>query len=193
MAGAHALRTSGLGLGFFAVAAVFWRNGLSTWMWLLLVCDGFGWPHLARAQACPPSVSLLMLDIDHFKSINDRHGHTAGDEAIGRIGAIIRTCLREGDIAGRYGGNEFGVVLNVDAAITARVAERIRSGVHAAVFEHTPALRCTPSIGIAQLDDETRDARKWIRQADAALYGAKLRGRNHAVSAVLGELDGSAA
>lgn len=123
--------------------------------------------------------SLLMIDIDHFKEINDRYGHTVGDEVIGRVGAIIRRSLRDGDIAGRYGGDEFGVLLNgINPWVAAQVAERIRASVHAATFEHAGDLRCTLSIGIAQADNEVRDARDWIRLADAALYNAKLCGRN---------------
>jgi diguanylate cyclase len=127
--------------------------------------------------------SLLMIDIDHFKQINDRYGHTVGDEVIGRIGAIIRRNMREGDIAGRYGGDEFGVVLSgVDGTTAAQIAERIRASIHAAGFEHALDLRCTLSIGIAQSGEGARDARAWVRQADAALYNAKLRGRNQLAS-----------
>jgi diguanylate cyclase len=128
--------------------------------------------------------SLLMLDIDHFKQINDYYGHVVGDEVIGRVGAIIRRSMREGDIAGRYGGDEFGVVLNgVNAMMAAQIAERIRASVHAATFEQAEDLRCTLSIGIAQADEGMRGAREWIRQADAALYDAKTRGRNQLASA----------
>ncbi len=139
--------------------------------------------------------SLLMIDIDHFKQINDRYGHTVGDEVIGRIGAIIRRNMREGDIAGRYGGDEFGVVLNgVDAATAVQIAERIRASIHAAGFEHAAELHCTLSIGIAQSGEGARDARAWVRQADAALYNAKLRGRNQLASnADAWRLDASAA
>lgn len=130
-----------------------------------------------RTSGC--SASLLMMDIDHFKQINDYYGHTIGDEVIGRVGAIIRRSMREGDIAGRYGGDEFGVVLNgVNAATAAQIAERIRASVHAATFEQAEDLRCTLSIGIAEAAADMRNAREWIRQADAALYDAKTRGRN---------------
>lgn len=130
------------------------------------------------------SASLLMMDIDHFKQINDYYGHVIGDEVIGRVGAIIRRSMREGDIAGRYGGDEFGVVLNgVTAAVAAQVAERIRASVHAATFEQAEDLRCTLSIGIAQADESVRNAREWIRNADSALYDAKSHGRNRLASA----------
>ncbi|HET7557668.1 MAG TPA: diguanylate cyclase [Rhodanobacteraceae bacterium] len=129
-------------------------------------------------------VSLLMIDIDHFKQINDYYGHVVGDDVIGRVGAIIRRSMREGDIAGRYGGDEFGVVLNgVSAAMAAQVAERIRASVHAASFEQAEDLRCTLSIGIAEADGRVASAREWIRQADAALYDAKTQGRNRLASA----------
>lgn len=125
------------------------------------------------------SASLLLIDIDHFKQINDLHGHTVGDEVIGRIGAIIRRSMREGDIAGRYGGDEFGVVLNgVSATMAAQIGERIRASVHAASFEQATDLRCTLSIGIAQADENIHNTREWIKRADEALYNAKLQGRN---------------
>jgi diguanylate cyclase len=150
---------------------------------------------LASCRTNNGVASLLMIDIDHFKQINDRYGHTVGDEVIGRIGAIIRRNMREGDIAGRYGGDEFGVVLNgVDAVTAAQIAERIRSSIHAAGFEHAADLHCTLSIGIAQSGEGARDARAWVRQADAALYNAKLRGRNQLASnADAWRLDASAA
>ncbi|MBS0432073.1 MAG: diguanylate cyclase [Proteobacteria bacterium] len=138
---------------------------------------------LAAGNGSGGVATLLMIDIDHFKQINDRYGHTVGDEVIGRIGAIIRRNMREGDIAGRYGGDEFGVVLNgVDAATAALIAERIRVGINAAGFDHAADLRCTLSIGIAQSGEGARDVRTWVRQADAALYNAKLRGRNQLAS-----------
>ncbi|MGA8278288.1 MAG: diguanylate cyclase [Rhodanobacteraceae bacterium] len=130
------------------------------------------------------SASLLMIDIDHFKGVNDRYGHTVGDEVIRRIGAVIRRCLRECDVAGRYGGDEFGIVLSgADAATAGAIAERIRAGVAAAGFEHAADLCCTLSIGIAQISHDTCSARDWVAQADAAMYGAKLAGRNRLAAA----------
>lgn len=138
---------------------------------------------LENLRADGRGASLLMIDIDHFKQINDYYGHILGDEVIGRVGAIIRRSMREGDIAGRYGGDEFGVVLNgVNAATAAQIAERIRASVHAATFEQAEDLRCTLSIGIAEANASMRNTREWICQADAALYDAKTRGRNRLAS-----------
>lgn len=131
-----------------------------------------------------PTASLLMLDIDNFKQVNDHYGHIVGDEVIVRIGRIIRRNMRDGDIAGRYGGDEFAIVLNgLDLQSAANVAERIRTSVHMAPFEHAADLRCTVSIGIASLQPEMRNAREWIRQADSALYKAKLLGRDQVFAA----------
>jgi diguanylate cyclase len=136
----------------------------------------------ARGEA--HAASLLMLDIDNFKQINDQYGHVVGDEVIVRIGQIIRRNMRNADIAGRYGGDEFGIVLyGVDLQGASNVAERIRTSVHMAAFEHAGELRCTVSIGIASLQPEMHSARDWIRQADAALYKAKLLGRDQLFAA----------
>lgn len=130
------------------------------------------------------AASLLMLDIDNFKQINDEHGHVVGDEVIARIGQVIRRNMRSEDIAGRYGGDEFAIVLDgVDVQGAANVAERIRTSVHMVAFEHAGNLHCTVSIGIASLQPGVRDAREWIRQADAALYKAKLLGRDQLFAA----------
>lgn len=324
----HGLRTLGLGLGFFPVAAVFWQNGEPSLLWALLLLNGFAWPHLARwlavrsttpvqaeyrnllvdslmggvwvalmrfnllpsvalltmlamdklsvggprlllrglllqgiacaltaaangwalaahtdvtvmlatlpfmvlyplaistvmhalarqvrrqnhqlarisstdglsdllnrgaweeavaatLQRCRHSgarASLLMIDIDGFKHINDRHGHPAGDAVIGRVGAIIRRCMRDTDRAGRYGGDEFGVLLDrADTGAALAIAERIRASVATAVFEQAEGMHCTLSIGVAEITPQIHDARGWIKRADDALYRAKIDGRN---------------
>ncbi|HEY8230852.1 MAG TPA: GGDEF domain-containing protein, partial [Rhodanobacteraceae bacterium] len=91
---------------------------------------------------------------------------------------------REGDLAGRYGGDEFAVVLcGIDMHAAATVAERIRSGVACSLFERAPGLRCTLSIGLARSPTTTNSTREWVKDADAALYRAKLAGRNRFVVA----------
>lgn len=135
-------------------------------------------------DGCNRQAALLLIDIDHFKQVNDRYGHTVGDEVIRRMGAIIRGSLREGDVAGRYGGDEFGVLLaGATLEMADRVAERIRTGVASATFDSAPGLACTVSIGVAAGGSLARAPRDWIAQADKALYRAKMTGRNRAACA----------
>jgi diguanylate cyclase (GGDEF)-like protein len=125
----------------------------------------------------------MMLDIDHFKSINDRHGHLIGDEVIQNVAALLHAALREQDIPGRYGGDEFGVLLpDTDLAGAAAIAERIRSQIAAADMQSAAGVRCGVSIGIALADGPGDDVRQWIARADRALYRAKAQGRNRIVA-----------
>ena len=127
-------------------------------------------------------VSLLMLDIDHFKRINDSFGHPAGDEVIRGIGALLRLSMREFDVAGRYGGEEFGIILPETGFAGAKViAERIRKAIEAAVMVESEDIRCTVSIGAATADQGTADHGEWIARADRALYRAKQLGRDRTV------------
>jgi len=128
--------------------------------------------------------AVVMLDIDHFKSINDRYGHAGGDAAIRSMAAVIRGNLRAGDVAGRLGGEEFALLLPeiaLDAALA--VAERIRAATESLVVEHDGCrISFTASAGVAALRaGTTLDA--WVARADAALYQAKLGGRNRVVAA----------
>ncbi|MGH8215577.1 MAG: diguanylate cyclase [Rhodanobacteraceae bacterium] len=140
------------------------------------------WEEAVAASTTQPQAAdaaMLLIDIDHFKRVNDQHGHAAGDEVVRRVGAIIRRNLRKGDLAGRYGGDEFVVMLDgakIEAA--ERVAERIRSGVACSLLENAPGLRCTVSIGVAQGSAAYHSIADWVKEADAALYRAKLAGRN---------------
>ena len=123
-------------------------------------------------------LALLMLDIDHFKSINDQHGHPAGDEVIRSVAVILRASLREEDVPGRYGGEEFGILLpDTPAAGAEVIAERIRRRIEGAALTKS-GLRATVSIGIAELGPQDIDYTVGISHADRALYAAKERGRN---------------
>ncbi|VUD59031.1 putative diguanylate cyclase AdrA [Thalassocella blandensis] len=129
------------------------------------------------------STSLIMFDIDHFKAINDNYGHPAGDEVIRETARILKENLREIDIAGRYGGEEFAVVLvNTNAEGAQTVAERIRTQVAAStVFYEDLSMNYTISLGIAELSSSMSDKTQWIDCADKALYQAKHGGRNNSV------------
>ncbi|HZP67317.1 MAG TPA: diguanylate cyclase [Rudaea sp.] len=138
---------------------------------------------LRRYERAGQVATLMMIDIDEFKSINDRYGHTAGDEVIRAVAATVRDSTRDIDICGRYGGDEFGVVLvNTSAACARLVGERVRSRVAALRFAHMPALRCSTSIGMAEVNRQLTDVRAWMKLADIALYRAKARGRNRVVA-----------
>lgn len=125
------------------------------------------------------SGSLLMLDIDDVKSINDRHGFPAGDEVIRSVSAILRNSLREQDVPGRYGGEEFAVLLpGADATRAEAIAEHVRGRVEWAVLERSARVRGTVCVGFAEFRTQHRDYRDWISCADLALRAAKARGRN---------------
>ena len=126
-------------------------------------------------------LSVLMLDIDHFKDFNDRHGHPAGDEALRAFANTLRACMRDGDIAARYGGEEFAVYLpGIDHASALGIAERIRSRTEAMIVSLAPGLtdRLTISAGVATAPDHGQDRVTLLRLADQALYLAKTSGRN---------------
>lgn len=129
---------------------------------------------------------LLLIDIDYFKSINDRFGHAVGDEVIRAVATVIRDSIRSIDNAGRFGGDEFGIVL-VDSHYkqAQHVAERIRRGVEAIGLPDTPALACSVSIGIAEAVDGHGVLRDWLAEADSALYRAKRAGRNRTAGPVV--------
>jgi diguanylate cyclase (GGDEF)-like protein len=125
-------------------------------------------------------LSAIALDLDHFKSINDTHGHEAGDRVISET---VRACVRRArqtDIAGRLGGEEFAFILpHTDRAAATEVAEQMRETIESLGVEHgSKSLRVTASFGIAALDHATRDVEELLRKADAALYEAKAAGRN---------------
>ncbi|MFV1983513.1 MAG: diguanylate cyclase [Thiohalomonadales bacterium] len=125
--------------------------------------------------------SLLIFDIDHFKKVNDVHGHTAGDEIIRVTAKTLLDSTRTTDICGRYGGEEFVVILiNTNAENAFILAERIRERISALQinFEET-IIPFTVSLGIAELNADIKDHTQWIEYADKALYQAKESGRNN--------------
>ncbi|HEX7112774.1 MAG TPA: diguanylate cyclase [Mizugakiibacter sp.] len=144
----------------------------------------------ADARQSRRPLGLLFLDLDHFKRINDSHGHAAGDDCLIAVAGAIQAELRELDWLGRYGGEEFLVVLPDAAALTARiVAERIRlRATELRVAADGEELHLTVSIGIALLDDATPTPEALIEHADIALYRAKAQGRNRVVQYLPGEV-----
>ena len=132
-----------------------------------------------KAAGTHTPLSVLFIDIDWFKRINDTHGHPCGDECLRKVAATLRAELRPQDVFGRYGGEEFLVLLpGQDAASARLVGERLREAVEAAVVDwHGEALRFTISIGMAVLR-EGDDPEKLLARADKALYRAKREGRN---------------
>lgn len=128
------------------------------------------------------SVLLLLLDIDHFKSINDNHGHLAGDQVLREIACCLAHCLRPMDTIARYGGEEFAIILpSCRPFFGLAVAERIRQTVAALSIRVSPllAIQVTISIGGAYAPEWVRSTTDlWIERADQKLYRAKSEGRN---------------
>jgi diguanylate cyclase (GGDEF)-like protein len=132
---------------------------------------------IVRSKRHRFSVSLMMLDVDDFKSYNDKFGHPAGDAALRVVGEILKESLRGADVAARYGGEEFAILLPQTATDEAtQIAERIRKQVENSEF---PGRQVTISIGIASISKEVDSPRDLISAADVALYAAKNHGRNN--------------
>src|SRR5690606_21633146 len=133
---------------------------------------------LDRHQPSGEPAGLVLLDLDHFKGINDGHGHGTGDEVLRGLAAAIRRNIRPDDFAGRLGGDEFAVLLpGVSAADAERTARRICEAVASMTVFEQPGLRPTISVGVAAADGHD-DLQGWLDAADAALYQSKREGRN---------------
>jgi len=136
--------------------------------------------HFSSRTAAP--ARLLVLDIDHFKRINDTHGHQVGDTVLSQVAEVLRQTLRGGDLASRTGGEEFVVVcLDADGAGAMRLAERLRSAVEQLAVRVPGApkpLRCTVTLGVSLAFDGVHGFDAALREADMALYRGKEGGRN---------------
>ena len=140
---------------------------------------------LSRARRDRTSVSLLALELDRFKRVNDDYGHAAGDEVLASVAALVRKCLRKEDVLARYGGEEFVVLLpGAGHSAAAALAERIRTELeHTRIRAADHDVRITVSIGVAAERGESAPSLATIlRRADEALYEAKSKGRNRVVT-----------
>jgi diguanylate cyclase (GGDEF)-like protein len=131
---------------------------------------------LQYAYRTETPLSVLLIDLDSFKQINDTRGHPAGDAVLAALGKLLLERVRSTDIVARYGGEEFAVILpHTDREGAVAQAERFRVQIEQAFLENG---NITASFGVASLTPETRDRQQLILQADAALYAAKQAGRN---------------
>jgi len=136
----------------------------------------------ARLRRPNAGARLLLIDVDHFKDINDRHGHQAGDAVLCALGDVLRGAVRTGDLVCRMGGEEFAAVCpGADDATALQVAERIRAAVASTVLLQAPdgeAVHCTVTVGISGRFDDAASRARAMQAADAALYRGKHAGRN---------------
>lgn len=142
---------------------------------------------MQRAHSGGESLSIVMLDIDHFKRINDTYGHLFGDDVLREVAEVLLTNVRQTDLAARYGGEEFIVLLpNTEGARAMAIAERVRRGVEAAAFDHEgTSLQVTVSLGVASFKPEIdMTSHMFIDRVDRALYCSKRDGRNRSSEAL---------
>lgn len=123
-------------------------------------------------------LSLIFIDLDHFKEVNDTLGHPAGDEVLRKVSALLTNSVREEDVVARVGGEELVVLMrNATVPVATRHAEEIRTKVGKLSFDAYPELKVTASFGVVSSKSST-DAKSLYAQADKALYAAKEKGRN---------------
>jgi len=138
----------------------------------------------ARRRRADDSVGILMIDIDRFKALNDRHGHPVGDEVLRAVAGAIVAAVREDDVPARYGGEEFAVLLrNPTATVAVEVGERVREAVGSLDLSEWGVPGVSVSVGAAIADDPDEPITAMIEAADHALYRAKRRGRDQVVAA----------
>jgi diguanylate cyclase (GGDEF)-like protein len=134
-----------------------------------------------RASRSGRPLSLLFIDLDGFKQVNDRHGHQAGSKALVEAGSLVRACARETDVVARFGGDEFSVILpDTGREGAVAVAERIRDRIRTFTFlaADRQDMRLTASIGVATLPDAAGSAEELLRAADMAMYKVKAAGKD---------------
>lgn len=139
---------------------------------------------VSRSRRYERSLALVMFDVDHFKRVNDQHGHLAGDYVLKQLASTLRTRIRREDVFARYGGEEFGMLLpEVDLVGAVKLAEKARRLVEKQRFEFDNTLiPISISLGVAVLESGHRDLVDLKRAADAKLYEAKAAGRNRVCS-----------
>ncbi len=131
----------------------------------------------ARARHKDAVATVVMIDLDHFKRINDEYGHAAGDDVIRGFGTLLKACLRQGDVAGRYGGEEFGILLQDASLVEAlRIVERIQGEMTRVRW--VGGMTVTASYGLSQYHQQLVSADAWLAEADRRLYAAKHAGRD---------------
>jgi diguanylate cyclase (GGDEF)-like protein len=132
----------------------------------------------AQAARTASPLTLILLDLDHFKQINDQRGHPVGDEVLANVGAVLRSALRAGDFAARNGGEEFALILpETDLSAGYEIAERVRNAI-ADITLPGVDVSVSASLGVAGYPDHASTLERLERSADAALYVAKRSGRN---------------
>lgn len=131
-----------------------------------------------RAMRHPASLSVLMLDLDHFKKVNDTYGHDVGDIVLRKTAKVINAVMRKHDLAGRLGGEEFALcMIHASEQAGLAIAERLRAEIAAMAFPEYDGLSCSASIGVTVFEPG-RDVDELLKRADLALYEAKRSGRN---------------
>jgi diguanylate cyclase (GGDEF)-like protein len=133
---------------------------------------------LARAERLETPLSVVLADLDGFKDVNDLHGHAVGDAVLRVFAAVLRETLRESDVAGRWGGEEFLLLLpGADEEGAAQLAERVRERFAERAIPGAPDIHPTASFGVAEYAGET-NSEQFVAAADSALYRAKRAGKD---------------
>lgn len=136
----------------------------------------------AKGGDCGCALSVMMLDLDHFKPVNDQHGHAAGDQLLRIVGARLQHAVRAGDVVGRLGGDEFAILVLDGNSPThlAHLAQKLRAAVAAPLQVGKDSVQVSASIGIARHPEDGTDGDTLLAAADAAMYSAKRNGAGHA-------------